>query len=93
MDDNKFFKGIWRFNALAIFLAIVILSGIFLVEFFSYYLRDEPTPTPVINLADDPDEKELWKLGNATKINGTDFVLMPLSHKIMSLKQIQILKL
>lgn len=78
MDENKFFKWIWRFNALAIFVALLIMGALILEHLYQQFSIEEITPTPVINLAEDPEEKEMWQLGEAIEINGSGYVLMPL---------------
>ncbi len=75
MENNKFFKFVWRFNGIAMMLAIIIailmmcgsaLEGL--------WRKKEPAIT---NVAKDPDGQEKWRLGRAQKIRER-ILLIPL---------------
>jgi len=77
VDDNRFFKFVWRVNAVALFLllaAVVIIGG---VELISDAFRSNE-PVVITNIADDPAGEEKWALGSPQTIEGTDFTYIPL---------------
>ncbi len=78
MENNKFFKFVWRFNGIAIMVAIVLailmMSGSVLE---GLWRKKEPT---IANVAKDPDGQENWRLGYARKIKDR-FVLIPLESE------------
>lgn len=79
-DNNKFFKWVWRFNALAIAGAAVIcfLLGSFLaVKFFMNETRTRRV-TNLINVEGASKVKEEFVLGYPSMIRGTDYMRIPL---------------
>lgn len=75
MENNKFFKFVWRFNGIAIMatiiVAIIMMAGSILGGLWK---KNEPV---IANIAKDPDGQEKWKLGYAQKIRDR-VVLIPL---------------
>jgi len=75
VENNKFFKFVWRFNGIAIMVAIVLailmMSGSALE---GLWRKKEPA---IANVAKDPDRQENWRLGYAQRIKDR-FVLIPL---------------
>lgn len=83
MENNKFFKFVWRFNGIAIMVVIIIailMMGGSIVG--GLWRKQEPGIT---NLAKDPDGQEKWKLGNAQKIRNR-IVLIPLVSELEYVK-------
>jgi len=78
MQENRFFKWVWRLNALFILLLVAFLAIFFLSEIFSNLIRRKSDEEIIINVADDPKGKEKWMLGRSTHINGSDFIIVPL---------------
>jgi len=80
MEGNRFFLFIWRVNAVALLLILV-----FVVGFGGYNLIAEilPADGPVVitNIADDPAGEEKWSLGAPKKIDGTNFIYIPLESE------------
>ena len=80
MEENKFFRLVWRINSL------IILGGSSLIALFiaynviKYFLRPSHQPEPVVveNLAEDPENKEKWVIGSPIYIEGNDYLLLPL---------------
>lgn len=92
MDENKFFKLIWRINGLIIFggtALITLLITYYIIEDF-IGSNSRPQPAVVENLAPDPEDKEKWIIGNPIQIRGNDFVLLPLvsENKEVEMKSI-----
>jgi len=75
VENNKFFKFVWRFNGIAmmvaIIIAILVMCGSVLEGLWS---KKQPAIT---NVAKDPDGQEKWRLGHAQKIRER-IVLIPL---------------
>jgi hypothetical protein len=88
MDENRFFRFVWRFNGIAIMLLaltllvwVIVLSGYALVA--SVFFRDH---SPVItSVAEDPEGKEQWRLGAPRSIDGTQFLCLPLESEKKSI--------
>lgn len=79
-DNNKFFKWVWRFNALAIAGAAVVcfLLGSFLaVKFFMNETRTRHV-TNLINVEGASKVKDEFVLGYPSMIRGTDYMRVPL---------------
>lgn len=79
-NENRFFKYIWRFNALAIAGAAVlcILLGSYLaIELFKNETRERRI-TNVVNVGDQAKLKEEFALGYPDILPGTEYVRIPL---------------
>jgi hypothetical protein len=82
--ENRFFRSIWRFNAMA--LAVALLAGLGLaayglLQIFSFELRDRET-TNLVNLsegaADNQKVREDLSLGYPYRVAGTEYARIPL---------------
>ena len=78
MQENRFFKWVWRLNSLFILLLVVFLAIFSLSEIFSKIIGRKGEEEIIINVADDPKGKEKWVLGHSTHIKGSDFIILPL---------------
>lgn len=78
MEENRFFRTVWRINGLG--LLCVSLGLLFMIGMVLYdELRGPDGPGQVItNVAPDPEGEEKWRLGYSRKISGTPFILVPL---------------
>lgn len=71
MEENKFFKLVWRFNGLVISVAGVLAVGIFLFvtyKLFQDVTRDRTTRN-IVNIEENSEIKENWRLGQFSKSN------------------------
>lgn len=92
MEDNKFFKLVWRINGL------IILGGATLIALFVVYniakdfIRSSNRPQPVVveNLASDPEDKEKWVIGSPIHVTGNDFMLLPLVSENKEVKMLSV---
>lgn len=79
MRATRFFRLVWRTNAVVILLAglaALLLPVFFLVQFGRNLFRQrEPDPVVKIDQAESPDE---LSLGSAERVDGTPYVLIPL---------------
>ncbi len=77
MDENRFFRTVWRINGLALLLLILLLGGVALYSYASQAMRDGK-PAIIRNVADDPGNEERWRLGQMHEIPGARHVYIPL---------------
>jgi len=81
MEENRFFKLVWRFNGLILMIAGVLAIG--LLIFVGYTLIKEKTSnrnvTNIINIQEETDIKEKWKLGHISNIQGSSYIMVPLT--------------
>lgn len=80
MEENKFFKLVWRFNGLIISIAGVLSVG--LLAFGTYKLFQdvtrERTTRNIVNIEENAEIKENWKLGQFSEINNGSILMIPL---------------
>lgn len=80
MEESKFFRNIWRFNAIVISTAGII--SIFLLIFAGYHiikdLFGKRQVEDVVNITENENISEKWSLGYMKSLEGTDYVLVPL---------------
>ncbi|MET0679150.1 MAG: hypothetical protein ABW175_25400 [Bradyrhizobium sp.] len=79
-DENRFFKYVWRFNALVVAGAsiIVVLLGLYAaVQVFMPDTRSRRV-TNVVDVGDKDTPSDEFALGRATVIEGTPYVKIPL---------------
>ena len=86
MEDNKFFKIVWRFNSLIIMLASIAVLALVCYTFFDGYQRKINKTDIITNVADDPVGDEKWQLGYAERIKGTPHFLTPLISESENVK-------
>lgn len=80
MEENRFFKLVWRLNSLVIMaagaLAIVVLS--YLVYYFAKELTERRTVWDIVNITPDQRDNEAWQLGKPRNIWSTPYVMVSL---------------
>jgi len=81
MENNKFFKYTWRFNALLISIAGLLAVG--LLMFAGYKLfRDvtrERNIQNIVNVESSDNIKQAWRFGQLLEVHGSPYVLLPLN--------------
>lgn len=81
MEDNQFFKLIWRFNSL-IFMIGGILAIVILL-FAGYRIIQETmgerSTQNIVNVQQDKSVREQWALGHLAKIPGSPYLMIPLN--------------
>jgi len=78
MEENRFFKTVWRINSLGLLcvsLGMLFIVGMVLTEEF---FRPGGQGEIITNVAPDPEGEEKWRLGYSRKVSGTPYVLVPL---------------
>lgn len=80
MEENRFFKLVWRINGLLILVVVAVILTFILYQVINDLTRSGHGSEPVVveNIADDPENKEKWVLGNPMRIGGNDYILIPL---------------
>ncbi|NEP53218.1 MAG: hypothetical protein F6K65_32225 [Moorea sp. SIO3C2] len=80
MEDNKFFRFVWRFNAIVIMasglLAIAVLAFA-AIEIVRSTTRDRQGIN-IVNVDDDSSSSQDWELGNLREVDGTTYLMVPL---------------
>ncbi|MDC2887653.1 hypothetical protein [Psychrosphaera algicola] len=81
MEENKFFKLVWRFNGLIISVAGILAVG--LLAFATYKLFQdvtrERTTRNIVNIEENAEIKENWKLGQFSEIDDGKILMLPLN--------------
>ncbi|WP_321530691.1 hypothetical protein [uncultured Desulfuromonas sp.] len=81
MEENKFFRYIWRINGLILLVAGVMAIGVLAFAGYQIYAkttRDRNTRN-IVNIQEDSELKEEWRLGYMADIQGTSYVMVPLN--------------
>jgi hypothetical protein len=86
MKSDKFFKWIWNFNGLVLFLGIVISTLFFSYQVIITFFKADRIERTTLNLAKDSKNEEKWRLGYPQKIKGTDFYYIPLQSEKLTVE-------
>ena len=78
MKSDRFFKWIWNFNGLVLFIGIVIGTVFVSYQLISVLFKAEVVAQPTLNLAQDDKKEEKWSLGYPRQVGETDFHFIPL---------------
>ncbi len=87
MKADRFFKWIWNFNGLVLFIGIVIGSLFISYQIVSTFFKNEIVEQPTLNLAQDDKKEEKWSLGYPRKVGNTDFHFIPLESEKLSVEK------
>ncbi|WP_448568204.1 hypothetical protein [Thalassotalea ganghwensis] len=87
MKTDRFFKWIWNFNGLILFIGIVIGTLLISYQLISAFLKDDVVDQPTLNLAQDEKKEEKWSLGYPSKVGNTDFYFIPLESEKLSVEK------
>lgn len=82
-DDNRFFKFLWRFNALII--SVLGIAGLIIVTFAFrelYHSHIRPhNKHDIVNINDKREKQEEWTFSRAEEVGYRSYVLFPLVSK------------
>ncbi|MCW8864610.1 MAG: hypothetical protein OQK22_06940 [Colwellia sp.] len=80
MEDNKFFKLIWRFNGLVISVAGVLALGLLVFATYKLFqdVTRERTTRNIVNIENNTEIKESWRLGQFSELNDRKLLMIPL---------------
>jgi hypothetical protein len=87
MKTDRFFKWIWNFNGLVLFIGIVVGALFISYQIGSAFFKDEVVEQPTLNLAQDDKKEEKWSLGYPRKVGDTDFHFIPLESEKLSVEK------
>tara|TARA_R110001592_G_scaffold361718_1_gene673238 strand:+ start:663 stop:1394 length:732 start_codon:yes stop_codon:yes gene_type:complete len=87
MKSDRFFKWIWNFNGLILFIGIVIGTVFISYQLISVFFKAEVVEQPTLNLAQDDKKEEKWSLGYPRKVGETDFHFIPLESEKLSVEK------
>ncbi len=89
MKSDRFFKWIWNFNGLVLFIGIVIGAVFISYQLISVLFKADVVEQPTLNLAQDVKKEEKWSLGYPRKVGETDFHYIPLESEKLSVEKKQ----
>ena len=80
MEENRFFKFVWRFNSLVLMFAGVLTIGVLGFAGYKIYqdLTHERTVRDIVIVAENNHIDEKWQLGRLKKIAGSPYLMIPL---------------
>ncbi len=81
MENSQFFKQVWRINGVIIMVAGLLAIGVLMFaayQIFKETIRERGV-TGIVNIEASAEVKEKWQLGYLSSIQGTPFVMIPLS--------------
>jgi hypothetical protein len=81
MDENRFFKFVWRFNGIIIMVVLVLALGAVCFN-MGKELFSARSPQVIKNVAEDPLGQEKWRLGYPQQIEGTNYIYIPLVSEL-----------
>jgi len=87
MEENRFFKWLWRINAIGLFL--LLCTGLFSFVKNQVERADRigrMTPEPISSLAEDPKGVEKWVLKNNMQIEGSSYKMLSLVSEYSKVK-------
>ncbi len=80
MEDNKFFRFVWRFNAI-----VIMASGLLAIAVLAFAAIEIVTSTTrerqginIVNVNEDSSSSQDWELGNLRQVDGTSYLMVPL---------------
>jgi hypothetical protein len=77
MEENRYFRFVWRVNGIAIMFLLLFVIGFGGYNFIKEILHRERSPV-IRNVAVDPQGEEKWTLARPVSIDGTQFIYIPL---------------
>ena len=80
MEENKFFKLIWRFNGLVISVAGVLAVAVLVFVTYKLFqdVTGDRTTRNIVNIEESSEVKENWRFGQLSKFNHNRTLMIPL---------------
>lgn len=78
MEDNNFFKWVWRLNGLIILGGVCLIVAVVVYGLMSDLLREKSEEQIITSVADDPEGVEKWVLGYPKQFYSSEYVAIPL---------------
>ena len=92
MESDKFFKWVWHLNGLVLFSGLIIAMLFVLFQLASVIFKDQNLiKQTTLNLAQDDNKEENWRLGYPHKISDTDFYFIALESEKLFVEKSEVL--
>ena len=92
MKSDKFFKWVWNLNGLVLFSGLIIAILFVFYQLASVIFKDQIlVKKTTLNLAQDDNKEENWRLGYPHKISGTDFYFIALESEKLFVEKSEVL--
>lgn len=80
MEDSRFFRTVWRFNAIVIMATGIIAIAFLVFACLMVYkeLGRDRSVRNIVNIEEAAGESELWELGRITDVQGSSVIMLPL---------------
>ncbi|WP_445427383.1 hypothetical protein [Alishewanella sp. HL-SH05] len=81
MEDNKFFKLVWRFNGLLISVAGILAIGVLLFAMYQIFkdVTRERNAQNIVNIEKSGEVKQNWRLGHVIHLSSHKTLMIPLN--------------
>ena len=92
MEQNRFFKWLWRINAIGLFFLLGAGLYSFIKSEIRNLSRQEIIAEPITSVANDPKGVEKWVLRYAIEIEGSDYTMISLISEYSKVKSVEQMK-
>ena len=89
MEQNKFFKWLWRINAIGLFFLLGAGLYSFIKSTMRHHRPNYELREPITSVAEDPKGVEKWTLGYEKVVYGSDYTMVSLVSKYSKVKSIE----
>ncbi|MBB1422342.1 hypothetical protein H5200_10470 [Pseudoalteromonas sp. SG43-7] len=86
MNSDKFFKWVWNLNGIILLVGVLIATALISVQLVTTVFNDNDVEPPALNLADDKNEEEKWRLGYPQRVGETDFYYIELESEKLTVE-------
>lgn len=86
MNSDKFFKWVWNLNGIILLVGVLITTVLISVQLVTTVFNDNDVEPPRLNLAEDKNEEEKWRLGYPQRVGKTDFYYIELESEKLTVE-------
>lgn len=86
MNSDKFFKWVWNLNGIILLVGVLITTALISVQLVTAIFSDSYVEPPRLNLAEDKNEEEKWRLGYPRRVGETDFYYIELESEKLTVE-------
>lgn len=86
MKSDNFFKWVWNLNGIILLVGVLIATALISVQLVETIFSDNYVEPPALNLADDKNEEEKWRLGFPQRVGKTDFYYIELESEKLTVE-------
>ncbi|BDF93865.1 hypothetical protein [Pseudoalteromonas sp. KAN5] len=86
MKSDIFFKWVWNLNGIILLVGVLIATALISVQLVETIFSDNYVEPPTLNLADDKNEEEKWRLGYPQRVGKTDFYYIELESEKLTVE-------